>query len=246
MKAHDLDIVIPAYFEGENILDVLHSLQKHVKCSFRVLICYDLDEDDTLSVIKKHPPFNFKIIFIKNKRIGLHGAVVSGFEASSAESIMMMPADDIWNARIIDEIVQKQKSGVDVVCPSRFMKGGGLEGYPKLKYIIVRSAAFLMYKLAFIPTHDPTNGFRSFSKKVINSIPIESKEGGTYSIELLVKCHRLKLKIEEIPSIWIERKSGKSKFNMWKWIPHYFEWFLYGFATTYFRRKNVNLKCRIK
>ena len=245
MKTLDLDIVIPAYFEGENILEVLYSLQKYVKCSFRVLICYDLDEDDTLSVIKNNPPFNFEIIFIKNKRIGLHGAVITGFEVSSASSIMMMPADDSWNARIIDDMVKKQHSGVDIVCPSRFMKGGNLEGYPKLKYLIVRSAAFLLYKLAFIPTHDPTNGFRCFSRKVINTIPIESSVGGTYSIELLVKCHRLKWKIEEIPSIWIERKSGKSKFNVWKWIPHYLEWFLYGFATTYLRRKNVTLKRKV-
>ena len=244
MKTLDLDIVIPSYFEGENILEVLHSLQNFVKCSFRVIICYDLDEDDTISTIRNHPPFEFKILFIKNTRVGLHGAVITGFEESKAESVMMMPADDSWNARLIDSMVERQRSGVDIVCPSRFMKGGSVQGYPKLKYLIVRSAAFLLYKLAFIPTHDPTNGFRCFSRKVINKIPIESTVGGTYSLELLVKCHRLKWKVEEIPSVWIERKSGKSKFTMWKWIPHYLEWFLYGFATTYLRRKNVNLKSK--
>ena len=242
MNNIDLDIVIPAYFEGESILEVLFSLREHVESSFRVLICYDVNEDDTLTAIKAHPPFEFEILFIKNRGVGLHGAVITGFEESKAPSVMMMPADDSWNARIIDKMVDYQKSGVDIVCPSRFMKGGSVEGYPKLKYAIVRSAAFLLYQLAFIPTQDPTNGFRCFSRKVIDQIPIASKVGGTYSLELLVKSHRLGWKIIEIPSTWIEREAGKSKFQVWKWIPHYLEWFLYGFATAYFRRKKVELK----
>ena len=246
IKKIDVDIIIPVSFEGENIIEVLYSLQNFVKISFRVIICFDLDEDDTLSTIRNHPPFDFKILFIKNKRVGFHGAVITGFEESEAESVIMLPADDIWNARIIDSIVKRQKTGVDIICPSRFMKGGSVHGYPKLKYLIVRSAAFLLYKLAFIPTHDPTNGFRCFSRRVINRIPIDSSVGGTYSLELLVKCHRLGWKVEEIPSTWIERKFGESKFKMWKWIPHYLPWFLYGFLTTYLRKKNVNLKSKVE
>ena len=238
----ELDIVIPAYFEGESILEVLTSLKEHVKTSFRVLICYDVDEDDTITTIKNHPPFEFPVNFIKNRRVGLHGAVVSGFEESQAPIVMMMPADDSWNAKIIDKMVQYQKLGFDIVCPSRFMEGGSVEGYPKLKYLIVRTAALLLYKLAFIPTQDPTNGFRCFSRRVIDQIPIQSNVGGTYSLELLVKAHRLGWQVVEVPSTWIERKAGKSKFRMWKWIPHYFKWFLYGFATVYFRRRSVRLK----
>ena len=242
MNKIELDIVIPAYFEGDSILEVLFSLRDHVKSNFRVIVCYDVDEDDTLTVINNHPPFEFDIVFVKNRKDGLHGAVLTGFEESNAPSVMMMPADDSWNAKIIDEIVNYQKLGFDIVCPSRFMKGGSVEGYPKLKYLIVRTAAFLLYKLAFIPTQDPTNGFRCFSRKVIDQVPIESQVGGTYSLELLVKAHRLGWKIVEVPSTWIERKAGKSKFKVWKWIPHYFEWFLYGFATSYLRKKEVKLK----
>jgi glycosyltransferase involved in cell wall biosynthesis len=242
LKNIDIDIVIPAYFEGESILEVLYSLREHVESNLRVFICYDVDDDDTLTTIKEHPAFEFDIEFVKNKRQGLHGAVLTGFEESKAPIVMMMPADDSWNARIIDQMVDYQKSGFDIVCPSRFMKGGSVEGYPKLKYLIVRIAAFLLYKLAFIPTQDPTNGFRCFSRRVIDQIPIESEVGGTYSLELLVKAHRLRWKIIEVPSTWIERKAGKSKFKVWKWIPHYLEWFLYGFATAYLRKKYVKLK----
>ncbi len=42
---------------------------------------------------------------------------------------------------------------------------------------------------------------------------MESNEGFTYSIELLVKCHRLGWKMAELPAKWYERTSGKSRFQ---------------------------------
>jgi len=238
----DIDIIIPAYFEGENIVEVLNSLERYIKNHFRVLICYDHDDDDTLTAIKLNPRYEFEIIFVKNEGIGLHGAVMTGFKKSIADSIIMMPADDSWNARIIDQMHEMQIKGSDIVCPSRFMKHGSVEGYPSLKLLIVRTAAMLMHKLALIPTHDPTNGFRCFSRRVIDQIPVESKVGGTFSIELLVKCHRLGWKISEIPSRWIERDKGKSKFKLWRWIPFYLKWFMYSFETKFLFKRKVDLK----
>tara|TARA_E500000178_G_C16858097_1_gene678351 strand:- start:204 stop:923 length:720 start_codon:yes stop_codon:yes gene_type:complete len=234
-----LDIIIPCYFEGDNIIELLNSLEDRVKSEFEVLVCYDVDNDNTLLAINNYRKFDFKINFIKNKYIGLHGAVISGIEKSKSEIILVMPADDSHNTNIIDEMVELHKKGYDIVCPSRFMKGGSVERYPFFKYIIVRVAAKLMFSFALVPTHDSTNGFRSFTKKFINEITIESSVGGTYSIELLTKAHRLNKKIVEIPSKWIQRKSGISKFQVVKWIPHYLRWFLYSFQTTYLKKNNL-------
>jgi hypothetical protein len=43
-----LDIVIPVYNEGRNIVKVLAALQAAVTMPCRILICYDFEEDDTL------------------------------------------------------------------------------------------------------------------------------------------------------------------------------------------------------
>ena len=40
-----------------------------------------------------------------------------------------------------------------------------------------------------------------FSRKVIDQVPIESQVGGTYSLELLVKAHRLGWKIVKFPQL---------------------------------------------
>ena len=50
----ELDIIIPVYNEGDHILPVLRELQQEMKTSFRVLICYDHDDDTTLKRRKRN------------------------------------------------------------------------------------------------------------------------------------------------------------------------------------------------
>jgi len=68
---------------------------------------------------------------------------------------------------------------------------------------------------------------------VIDTIPVESTEGFTYSIELLVKAHRRRMPIVEVPAQWIERAAGQSRFKIIAWLPAYVRWCMYACATTY-------------
>jgi hypothetical protein len=83
-----------------------------------------------------------------------------------------------------------------------------------------------------------------FSRRVIDRIEVESRQGFCYSIELLVKAHRLGWTVAEVPVTWIERQSGESRFRVLKWLPAYLRWYGYAFATTFLRRppRTVTLK----
>ena len=232
----ELDIIIPVYNEGENIRIVLGSLAEHVKTSFRVLICYDRDDDDTLPQLDSINDPRCPILRIKNRGKGAFGAVVTGFAESTAPAVLVFPADDDYNAPRIDAMVACLKQGADIVCASRFLRGGNMVGCPWLKAVIVRSSAKVLYHAARLPSHDPSNGFRLFSQRLLRSVPLESTEGFTYSIELLVKCHRLGWRVSEVPVEWHERKAGQSRFRVMRWLPAYFRWFKYAFATTYLMR----------
>jgi dolichol-phosphate mannosyltransferase len=232
----ELDIVIPVYNEGRNIVPVLDSLGRNVKTSFRVLICYDHDDDDTLPAIAAYRPSDFEIQLVKNRGRGAFGAVTTGFTDSKAPCVLMFPADDDYNAARLDAMVEKARSGCEVVVASRFTPGGRMVGCPAVKAALIRGSAFVLHHFGRLPTSDPSNGFRLFSQHVIRSIPLESSEGFTYSIELLVKCHRLGWAIGEVPVEWYPRKTGQSRFHVLKWLPQYFRWFRYAFATTWLRR----------
>lgn len=226
-----LDIVIPVYNEGRTIMRTLAALAQ-IQTPFRVLICYDFEEDDTLTAIREGGD-DERIQFIKNTGRGPHAAVISGFEASAAPLVLVYPADDDYNAEIVDEMVQRALDGNDLVCASRFMLGGNMVGCPFVKNLLVRTAAISLYHLGRVPTHDSSNGFRLFSRRLLKRVTIESRVGFSYSLELLAKCHRLGWPIAEVPAHWYERTVGKSRFRVLKWLPAYLRWYLYIYKTTY-------------
>ncbi len=231
----ELEIVIPVYNEGPNIASVLASLAEHVHASFRVLIVFDHEEDDTLAALDA-ASIPVEVVRVKNRGVGAFGAVMTGFEDSVAPFVLVFPADDDYNAHRIDAMLQEGRRGAEIVAASRFMAGGKMVGAPLLKTVLIRSSAYALHHLAGIPTHDPSNGLRLFSRRVLRTIRIESTLGFTYSIELLTKAHRLGWRIAEVPFEWYERKAGKSRFQVLRWAPAYLRWFGYAFATTWLAR----------
>ncbi len=235
----ELDVLVPVYNEGANIRRTLEVLFQSNRVPFRVHICYDRDNDNTLPELEKCPePMRDRIHLIKNEGKGAHGAICTGFRRSTAPAVVVYPADDDYNPGVLDLMFHKWKDEhCEIVAASRFIPGGCMVGCPWLKATLVRCAAFTLYHLAGLPTHDPSNGFRLFSRRVLDQFPIESTAGFVYSIELLVKAHRAGWKIGEVPAQWRERITGSSRFRVMKWLPAYLHWYFYAFATSYFGRK---------
>jgi glycosyltransferase involved in cell wall biosynthesis len=250
MATKQLDIVIPVYNEGRNITSTLAALKREMRTSARVLLCYDMPEDDTLPAVRSSAELyaSLPVELIRNPGRGAHQAVLAGFAASTAPFVVVYAADDDYNAAILDRMLELAGSGCDIVCASRFMPGGSMVGCPPLKNLLVRCANLTLHHFARVPTRDASNGFRLFSRRVIDEIAIESDSGFCYSIELLVKCHRLGWRIGEVPARWFERKHGTSRFRVLTWLPAYLRWYRYAFATTFLARRpeTVTMKPRAR
>lgn len=229
--AADIDIVIPVYNEGRNIVACLDSLARAVTRPFRVLLCYDSEEDDTRDALASYHPHGFDIAWVRNPDRGALGAVLSGFRASTAPAVLVYPADDDYNAGRVDAMLALFDRGCDIVSGSRFSRGGCMQGCPPLKAVLVRTSSFLLYHLAGVPTRDATNGLRLFSRRVVEQIAVESRHGFAFSLELLVKCQRRGWRVGEVAVQWFERRQGQSRFNILSWLPDYLHWFGYAFAT---------------
>jgi len=239
-----LDIVVPVFNEGVNILRVLTSLEQFVQSSFRVLICYDDDDDDTIPAVASRRSSASRVSLIKNQGKGVLDAVKTGLAATTASAVLIIPADDDYNAGRIEAMMTKLHEGCDVVCASRFMPGGQVSDFPWLKAVLVRSSSFMLHHFGRLPTRDATNGLRLFSRRVVKRIPIHSTHGHAYSIELLVKAHRLGWRIAEVPAEWSNRNGQGSRFRVFRWMPSYLRWFCYVFATTYLRRGPATVRLR--
>ena len=233
---NELDILIPVFNEKEIIINTIKNILSVVKMDFKILICYDYDEEPTLKIIKQNFPNNSKILFVKNYSKGFNSAIKSGFNNSTAQAVIIFMADDHTNHNVINSCYEKFKEGYEVVCPSRFVKDGKMIGNPILKSLLTRLVSFFLFNFTSFPIKDPTNSFRLFSKKLINSIQIESEKGFTLSLELTAKAHRLGYKMVEIPTIWKERDKGQSRFKLFSFIPPYLKWFFYIIGTSIFKK----------
>ena len=239
MKNVPLEIVIPIFNEGEKIINLVKKINNELKIEYRILFCYDDEKDDIFSYKSELLSLGIDINFIKNPSKGPLSAIKEGIKKGTSNCVIIYPADDFLNFNILQPMYEKFLEGNDIVVASRFKKGGSMKNCPIIKSILVRTASYTLYFLSSIPVRDASNGFRLFSRKLLNEIKIESVVGFAYSLELLVKGHRLNFKISEIAAQWEERSEGESRFKVFRWLPQYLKWYLYGLATTWLRKKKL-------
>ena len=235
-EKNQLDILIPVFNENETIIKTLKNILINVKCRYKILICYDYDEDPTLKIIKENFPNNLKIQFVKNFSSGFNNALVSGFKKTTSKAVLIYMADDHINHNVINLCYEKFRQGYQIICPSRFIKGGKMIGNPFMKSILTKLASFFLFNFTSFPIKDPTNSFRLFPRDLIDKVKIESNKGFTLSLELTAKAHRLNYKMIEIPVTWMERNTGKSRFKLISFILPYTKWLFYIIKTTIFYR----------
>ena len=229
----NITIVVPVYNEGDNIKTTLAELDAKVRVAAETWLVYDRDDDTTLLPAreldgKTKIPFRL----VRNKYgHGALNAIKTGLENAKTELIVVTMADLCDPPEVINDMVaaaEKEKS--DIVCASRYMKGGRQIGGPKLKGFLSHTAGLLLCWFARLPTHDPTNSFKLYRKSYLETVSIESTGGFELGLELVVKCREKGGRIVEVPTTWRDRVAGKSNFKLWKWFPNYLKWFFRAFV----------------
>lgn len=240
--AAELDLIMPVYNEGPNIGRALEEIYQHVPLAKRVLIVYDFDEDNTVPTVRELAPRYPGVELIRNTLgRGVVNAVRAGIAATTAEVVIITMADLSDDLRVVPRMVELiHDEGYDIVCASRYVKGGQQIGGPLLKGLMSRTAGVSLYWLAGLPTHDATNAFRAYRRSVLTEFPIESRGGFAYSLEITAKAYAAGRRITEVPSTWRDRSAGTSRFRLRAWLPHYLRWYLYA-LTHRPRRDRIHL-----
>ena len=228
-------IVVPVYNEGDNILRTLAELDAKVRSDAETWLVYDSEEDSTLPPargMEGRTRLPVRLVRTKDGR-GALNAIKTGLEDAPGELVVVTMADLSDPPEVIDDMVAAaDREGADVVCASRYMKGGRQIGGPRFKGFLSHSAGLLLHWFARLPVHDPTNSFKLYRKSYLDSAEIESTGGFELGIELVVKARAAGRKIVEVPTVWRDRVAGKSNFKLWKWLPNYLRWFFYAFRTS--------------
>lgn len=222
-------IIIPVYNESANIEKNLDAIQHGINDSkeiFTVNIVYDFDEDATLPVIARiRTKYSFPIFLIKNTARGVCNAIRTGLSQAQGDYLLVTMADMSDDYGVLPQMVAEARKGFDIVCGSRYMKGGKTHGGPFLKQNLSRWAGISLHFFSGIPTHDITNSYKMYKKSFLKDMVIESDGGFEIGMEITVKAFLKGLKITEIPTQWWDRITGQSRFQLLRWIPKYLRWY---------------------
>jgi glycosyltransferase involved in cell wall biosynthesis len=231
-----LSIVIPVRNEAPNIRPLFDALSRDVKGAAEALIVYDADDDPTVPAARENAQIlNCELRLIKNDLgRGPANAIRAGFAAARGAAIVVVMADLSDELSIVDEMRNKIRGGCDIVCGSRYMRGGRQIGGPLLKRTLSRIAGMSLY-LWGLPTHDSTNAFKMYRTDFLRSLKIEGSGGFEISMEITVKGWLAGGRICEIPATWTDRVAGDSKFRLMKWLPRYLHWYFYAVRGRFFR-----------
>lgn len=219
-----VSIVIPAFNEADSIGAVLDRLLVDLPEASEVLIVVDSHDDSTAPVVRAYPDDRVRLVLNTLGR-GPARAIKMGFlEARSPVTVVSM-ADGSDDPATVEPLVRLVERGVVIAAASRYMPGGQQVGAPALKGLLSRGAGLTLHAFAGVGTHDATNSFKAYNTDFVRRVGIDSHDGFEIGLELVAKARRLRLPIAEVPTIWLERDTGVSRFQLRKWLPKYLRWY---------------------
>jgi glycosyltransferase involved in cell wall biosynthesis len=224
-----VSLVVPVYNEGERITRCLEAITDAVSVDFEVLVVHDTPEDDTVPFVEKFGDRRVRAV-LNTIGPGPARAIRAGFEAAAAPTVVVTMADGSDSLGAVDEMVRLVERGFVVVAGSRYMPGGAQIGGPLMKTTLSRLAGLSLYYFGRVGTRDATNSFKAYSKGFIEEVGVVSESGFEVSIELVSKARRLRRPVTEVPTIWLDRAEGESRFQVAKWLPVYLRWYRFAFG----------------
>lgn len=209
-------VIIPTYNERGNVGRLIPKLFSLPLC-LSVLIVDDNSTDGTLEEIEqlsqKYP--NVDLIIRKVNSRGLGSSYRDGFQYAverGYDVVIQMDADLSHLPFYIPKMLELLEK-YDLVIGSRYVKGGGIYKWSRLRLLISRVANLLTRILFKMPLNDLTSGFKCMTIDVLRKIDVcmTKSQGYVFQFEMVYRAYMKGLKIAEFPIIFRNRERGKSK-----------------------------------
>jgi dolichol-phosphate mannosyltransferase len=235
-----LSVVIPARDEEDCIASTVEHLR--VELSLRgvpheIVVVDDGSTDKTWSILTNLATKISELRPVQNaSQHGFGRAVTCGLDHMKGDAVVIMMADESDDCRDVVRYWQKLNEGYDCVFGSRFMKGGGVIDYPRLKLLINRMANFFLRVLFRVKLNDTTNAFKAYRKEVIEGCrPLIAPEFNL-TVELPLKAIVRGYSWSVIPITWRNRRHGAAKLKIKEMGSRYLFICLYIWLEKYFSR----------
>ncbi len=210
-------IIIPTYNELDNIQRLIPELMA-LDPAIRVLVVDDNSPDGTGKLVDDMARENDRIsVLHRPAKLGLGSAYVAGFKYAvqqDVDCVFEMDADFSHDPAMVPEFIEQIKS-CDVVIGSRYISGINVVNWPMSRLLLSYFANFYTRLVTGMTIRDATSGYKCFRREVLESINLDDvrSDGYAFQIEMNFRCWRKGYRVQEIPIIFVDRRSGTSKLS---------------------------------
>ena len=212
----NISIIIPTYKEKENIF----KLTKKILSLYPKVTIFIVDDTENLNLKKRFKSKRIKYFLRKNKK-GRGSAVLYGLKKSlqnrTSKIFIEMDADFSHDPNELkSRILFFKKRNLDLLISSRYLTKSKIINWSFQRLLFSKLSNLLAGALLNVGVTDYTNGYRIYSRRSVKLITKKcGKIGDGFIVlsEILLMIKLNNFKINELPTIFVNRKRGQSSVN---------------------------------
>ena len=237
-----LSVVIPAHNEEGRIAATIRDLYRHLaeaRIDHEILVINDSSTDRTEQILIELKADVPTLRYVNNTPPNGFGfAVRAGLAAFKGDAVAIVMADASDDPADLVAYHRKLQEGYDCVFGSRFVRGARVVDYPWPKLLMNRLANFFIRVLFWMSYNDVTNAFKLYRRSVIAGVQPLLAYHFNLTVELPLKAIVRGYHFAVVPTAWLNRTHGVSKFKIKEMGSRYLFIVLYCYLEKYLSRED--------
>jgi dolichol-phosphate mannosyltransferase len=209
-------LVVPTYNEAGSLPALLEQV---LAFPLHVLVVDDNSADGTAAAVRTHPLFNRRVFLLaRPAKLGLGSAYRDGFRWALARdytAVLEMDADLSHDPQDVPRLLAALEAGADIAIGSRYLDGVSVVNWPLHRLALSKGAGLYTHVVTGLDLTDPTSGFKAIRREMLEALDWNdiNAEGYGFQIALHYFADRAGFRLDEIPIVFTERRSGQSKLS---------------------------------
>jgi dolichol-phosphate mannosyltransferase len=235
-----LSVVIPAHNEVESIGATVEAVASELRAEqipHEIVVVDDASDDGTGEVVRAIGERDPAVRCVRSARTpGFGQAVRSGLDEYTGDAVAIVMADLSDSSKDLVHYYRVLQEGFDCAFGSRFIRGGRVSDYPKVKLILNRLVNLGIRVLFRHGYNDTTNAFKAYRREVIDNVQPLLSHHFNLTVELPLKAIVRGHSYEIVPISWTNREHGVSKLKLQEMGSRYLFIVLYVFLEHHLSR----------
>jgi dolichol-phosphate mannosyltransferase len=216
-------ITVATYNEIENLPRLVEEIFRYAP-AVDLLVIDDASPDGTGEWCERLAAENPRVGCLHREgKQGLGSAILAGMRHAIREGydfLLNLDADFSHPPRYLPDLLAGMDPpggpAVDVMIGSRYVPGGGIEGWTLRRHLMSRGVNWYARWLLGLAPRDVSGGFRCYRTAALARLDLEAVRSRGYSFqeEILWRLRRLGARFGETPIVFVDRRHGRSKIDL--------------------------------